>query len=123
VATLNVVRDLLDKQMLDRNECEMGRVDGLVFELPENGQPRLVRIEAGGTVLAARVGKWLVGPVRKLEHLWGPKRLTPVKIPWSRVEKLGRDVHLDLEADDTTALAWENWLDKVLIDRLPGAKE
>jgi hypothetical protein len=101
----------------------MGRVDGLVFEFPHNGQPRLVRIEAGGTVLAARVGKWLVGPARKLERLWGPKRLTPVKIPWSRVHKLGRDVHLDLDAEETTALAWEKWLDKVLIDRLPGAKE
>ncbi len=123
MSTLNVVRDVLDKQMLDRNGCEMGRVDGLVFELPENGQPRLVRIEAGGTVLAARVGKWLVGPVRKLEYVWGPRRIIPVKIAWKRVEKLGRDVHLDLDAEETTALAWEKWLDKVLIDRIPGAKE
>jgi hypothetical protein len=123
VTTLNVVRDLLDKQMLDRNGCEMGRVDGLVFELPENGQPRLVRIEAGGTVLAARVGKWLVRPLRKLEHVWGPHRIIPVKISWKRVEKLGRDVHLGLDAEETTALAWEKWLDKMLIDRLPGAKE
>lgn len=120
---LHVVRDLLDKQMLDRNDCEMGRVDGLVFELPENGRPRLVRIEAGGTTLAERVGKWLVGPVRKLEHIWGPKRIIPVKISWKRVEKLGRDIHLDLDAKETTALAWEIWLDKVLIDRFPGAKE
>ena len=122
MTTLNVVRDVLDKQMLDRNDCEMGRVDGVVFELPENGQPRLVRIEAGGTTLAARVGKWLVGPVRKLEHIWGPHRIVPVKIAWKRVEKLGRDVHLDMDADETTALAWEKWLDKVLIDRIPGAK-
>lgn len=120
---LDLVRDVLDKQMLDRNDCEMGRVDGLVLEIPENGQPRLARIEAGGTVLAARVARWLVGPVRKLERLWGPRRLSPVRIPWDRVEKLGRDVHLDVDAHKTTALAWEEWLDKELIDRIPGGKE
>lgn len=120
---VHVVRDLLDKQLLDRNECEIGRIDGVVLELPENGQPRLVRVEMGGTVLAARVGRWAVGPVRRLERLWGPKRVSPVKLPWSKVSKLGRDVHVDIDVNETDALAWEKWVDKVLIDRLPGAKE
>jgi hypothetical protein len=60
--------------------------------------------------------------VRKLERAVGPKRLTPVKIPWGRVVKLGRDVHVDVDVEETTAMAWEKWLDKVLIDRMPGAK-
>jgi hypothetical protein len=122
VAKIDLVRDVLDKQMLDRNEREMGRVDGLVIEVPENGQPRLVRLESGATVPFARVGKWLAGPVRKIERAFGPKRLTPLKIPWVKVVKLGRDVHLDVDADESTALAWEKWVDKVLIDRIPGAK-
>ena len=121
MTTLKLVRDVLDKQMLDRNDCELGRVDGLVLEIPENGQPRVVRIEAGGTTRAARVGNWAVGPVRWLAEHVGPKVVTPLKIPWSQVEKLGRDVHVDIDATKTTAVAWEKWLDKVVIDRVPGA--
>jgi len=120
---LKLVRDLLDKQMLDRNDCKLGRVDGLVLEIPEDGQPRVVRIEAGGTTRAARVGHWAVRPVRWLAQRIGPKVVSPLKIPWSQVEMLGRDVHVDIDARNTTALAWEEWLDKVLIDRLPGAKQ
>jgi len=122
MAKIDLVRDVLDKQMLDRNDCEMGRVDGLVIEVPEGGQPRLVRLESGATVPFARIGKWLVGPVRKIERMFGPKRLTPVRIPWSKVVKLGRDVHLDVDAEETTALAWEKWVEKAIIDRIPGAR-
>jgi hypothetical protein len=64
-----------------------------------------------------------VGPVRKIERTIGPKRLTPVKIPWAKVTKLGRDVHIDIDAKtETTALAWEKWVDKNIVDKIPGAK-
>ncbi|MFN2603120.1 MAG: hypothetical protein ABR582_10240 [Gemmatimonadaceae bacterium] len=119
---LNIVRDLLDKQLLDRNECELGRVDGVVIEVPDDGRPRLVRLEVGGSVLAARIGRWAIGPTRAIARRFGPKRLAPVKFEWSSVTKLGRDVHLDVDAEHSPALAWEKWVDKVLIKRLPGAK-
>jgi hypothetical protein len=119
---IGLVRDVLDKQMLDRNDCELGRVDGLVMEVPENGQPRVVRIEAGGPVLARRLGDWARAPWRSIAQRIGPKRLSPMKFPWAKVTRLGRDVHLDIDARETDALAWEQWLDKKIIDRLPGAK-
>ena len=119
---IDLVRDVLDKQMLDRNDCELGRVDGIVIEFPENGQPRVARLEAGGSVLAGRVGDWAKKPVRAIAQRIGPKRLSPVKFPWEKVKKLGRDVHLDVDKEETTALAWEKWVDKNIVDKLPGAK-
>jgi len=122
MTTIDLVRDVLDKQMLDRNDCELGRVDGLVMEVPENGQPRIVRIEAGGPVLAHRLGNWVRGLWRAIAQRVGPKRMSPLKFPWRKVTKLGRDVHLDVDVHETDALAWEEWIDKTLIDKLPGAK-
>jgi hypothetical protein len=37
------------------------------------------------------------------------------------VLKIGVDVKVDLEADRTTALAWEHWVRDHIIGRIPGA--
>lgn len=62
---MELVRDLLDKQLIDRNGVNTGRVDGIVVELREDGPPRLVALEAGPAVLAYRVGprmgRWVTG--------------------------------------------------------------
>jgi hypothetical protein len=51
---------------------------------------------------------------------WGPNRKGAVRIPWSRVETVGREVKLDVEAKETGALDWEIWLAKHVIERIPG---
>lgn len=117
---MRIVRDVLDKKLLDADGCEMGRVDGIVLEFPQRGQPRLVTIEIGGEVLAERVGQWLIRPVRWLANHFGPKRSGIVRIDWKHVKRMGRDIHLDLKADETEALAWEHWLAEKFISRIPG---
>jgi hypothetical protein len=118
---MRIVRDVLDKKLLDRDECEMGRVDGIIIEFPEGRQPRMVRLEIGGEILAARVARWLVRPVRWLAEAWGPRRVATVAMEWKHVVKMGRDIHLDIRADDTEALAWEHWLAEHIIGRIPGS--
>jgi sporulation protein YlmC with PRC-barrel domain len=118
---LRIVRDVLDKKLLDSDECVMGRVDGIVIEFPEGRQPRLVRLEIGGEILAARVAGWLVRPVRWLAESWGPRRARTVTIDWKHVKRMGRDVHVDISADDTEALAWEHWLAEHVIGKIPGS--
>ena len=44
---MNLVRDVLDKRLLDKDNCTMGRADGIVLEMPQGRQPRLVRLGAG----------------------------------------------------------------------------
>jgi hypothetical protein len=116
---INIVRDVLDKELFDRDRCLMGRVDGIVIECPEAGQPRMVRLEIGGEILAARVAHWLVSPVRWLRRSFGPKRAASVAIEWKHVKRMGRDLHLDIDQSETDALAWERWLATHVVGRIP----
>jgi sporulation protein YlmC with PRC-barrel domain len=117
---IRIVRDVLDKKLLDADNIEMGRVDGIVLEFPEGRQPRLVRLEQGGEILARRVANWVVGPTRWLAHHFGPRRSGEIRIDWSKVKRMGRDIHLDMRADDTEALAWEHWMADHFAKKIPG---
>ena len=119
---MRLVRDVLDKKILDRDDGETGCVDGIVIEFPQGRQPRVVRIEIGGEILAARVARWLVKPAQWLARSWGPKRHGNVAIEWRHISKMGRVLHIDLAADETEALAWERWLSKHIIGRIPGSR-
>ncbi len=119
---IHLVRDLLDKRLLDKENQAMGRVDGVVMEMPQGRQPRVVRLEVGGEILARRTAQWLVGPTSWLRKSFGPKRSASVKIDWKHVTRMGRDVHLDLSADETEALAWEHWMADHVIARIPGGR-
>ena len=117
---IHLVRDVLDKKLIDSEKCEVGRVDGIVIQIPERGQPRAVRLEIGGEILAARAAKWLVKPTRWLAEHVGPRRSAVIGIEWKHVKRMGRDLHLDIQADDTEALAWEHWLAEKFISKIPG---
>lgn len=120
-STFYVVRDLLDKKLLDSQNIELGRVDGIALEFPQGRQPRLVRLEIGGEILAIRVARWLVRPTRWLRQHFGPKRSARVKIEWKHVKRMGRSIHLDIAAADTEALAWEHWFADRIVARIPGS--
>lgn len=115
-----LVRDVLDKKLLDREKCPMGRVDGLVMQLGERTQPRITHIQIGGTTLWKRLHPRLGSLAAKLGWPWGPRRKEPVRIPWSRVVTAGRDLTLDVRARDTGAIDWEIWIARHIIERIPG---
>lgn len=117
---MDLVRDVLDKKLTDREDCEMGRVSGLVMHVGENTQPRVTHILIGGETLWNRVSPALGRLSKRLGQIWGPKRREAVKIPWSRVETVGKDVKLDVKAKETGALDWEIWVAKNIIERIPG---
>jgi sporulation protein YlmC with PRC-barrel domain len=119
---MNIVRDVLDKKILDCDGVEVGRVDGVLFEFEDGSQPRMTTLEIGGEILAARVARWLVPITRWLAAAWGPKRDAIVGIEWNHVARVERDLHLDIRADDTQALAWEHWLSDRVIKRIPGGR-
>jgi sporulation protein YlmC with PRC-barrel domain len=107
---MHLVRDVLDKKLLDREDEEVGRVDGLVMQLGE----------IGGATLGARIHPRLARLSRKLARVWGPKRPEPVRIPWSRVVTAGRNIKLDVKARETGAIDWEVWIARHVIERIPG---
>ena len=117
---MDLIRDVLDKKLVDREECNMGRAAGLIMQFGENTQPHITHILIGGPTLWMRIHPALGRVSEKLSRLWGPKNKEPVRIPWSRVETVGKDIKLDVEAKDTGALDWEIWIARHFIERIPG---
>lgn len=117
---MDLVRDVLDKKLTDRKDCEMGRVSGLLVRVGEGTQPRVTHILIGGATLWTRVHPALGWLSNRLARMWGPKHSEPVRIPWSRIEAIGNDIKLDVDAKETGALDWEIWIARHIIERIPG---
>jgi hypothetical protein len=117
---VNLIRDVLDKQLVDRHEQKMGKVDGLVLELRDAQPPRVAYIEIGAGTLARRLPR----PVRSLwlaiARKWGLRHAEPYRVPWMSAQDIGVDIRLDLEADHTPALAWEHKLSERVAGKLLG---
>jgi hypothetical protein len=118
---MHIVRDLLDKQLIDVNWQHMGRVDGLIMETPVGEQPRITTICVGGTVLMHRlpgfVGRWGTALLRR----FGVRRGVPFESPWSRVMRVDAVVRVDVNSDESDAMASSHWVRDHIIDHIPGA--
>jgi hypothetical protein len=119
---MDLIREVLDKRLLDRDDEIVGRVDGLIMMVEGDAQPRVTELSVGGPAVFARLGGWAVAVAKFFAAIWGPKRKSAVRIPWSDIDHFGRDVKLTIRGDDTRLLAWENWIDKHVIMKIPGSK-
>ena len=118
---IDLGRQVLDQQLVDRNGLNMGKVDGIALELRDGKPARVAAVLTGGHLLSRRLHPRIERWVRKLTRRLAPSRVEPVRIPWPQVKKIGVDVKLDLEAEHTTAFAWEHWVRDHIIGRIPGA--
>ncbi|HEY9600676.1 MAG TPA: hypothetical protein V6C85_03640 [Allocoleopsis sp.] len=118
---MDLIRDVLDNQIVDRNQRKMGKADGIVIELHDGKPPRLAYIEVGIPTLARRLHpgwqRWVAAQMSK----WGAKRGESFRIEWSKVRDVGIDVEVDLEAEATPALDYEKWVREHIISKIPGA--
>ena len=116
---MDIGREILDQQLVDRNGLGVGKVDGIVLELREDAPPRITAVLTGGHLFAWRLHPKLEGWMRVLTRGWGPRRSEPLRIPWSKVMKIGVDVKVEISADE--AMPWEHWVRDRIISRIPGA--
>lgn len=117
---LELARDILDNQVVDREETKMGRVDGLVLELREGQPPRVDHIEMGGVVLARRLSPRLERWVDGWRRRFGVRKVARYKVPWSAVLELNSyHLKLDVAALDTPNFDWERWLRDHVIEHIP----
>lgn len=118
---MKLIRDVLDKQLIDNQQRPMGKVDGIIMEVYDDGPPRVSFIEVGGVTLARRLhprlGRW----IKKLARVCRVTSGEPFRISWSQIVVTGIDVTVALDLEDTPALAWELWFRKHIIGRIPGA--
>ena len=114
-----LVRDILDKQLIDASNQNAGKVDGIVLEL-RDGQPPLVRyIEVGPVTLARRLNRHLGEWVARFDRRFGEARGAPIRIPISRVTLDEPSLRVDLVADKTPIMAFEQWLRRTIVSRIP----
>jgi hypothetical protein len=122
---LELVRDVLDKQLVDESHDPIGRVDGIVLVLDDaasNTPPRVATLESGITVSARRVNRTLAEWTRAIARRVGLRRGQPVRINWSRVKTFGIELEIDAAAHKPAALRWEAWLYQHVTRHVPSIK-
>jgi hypothetical protein len=117
---MELVRDVLDKQVDDRAKRRMGRVDGIIIVLEPGRPPRVAYIELGVTTLMNRLSVRLGRRSSRWMRKWNIEP-DPFRIPWGKLKVGLNTVMADVEAEKTPALEWELWLRKKVIGRIPGA--
>lgn len=110
---MDLVRDILDSLLLDKNGRPIGRVDGIVIDVRENRPPRVAALAVGAERLAHRIhprfGRWFRAPV------W---------IPLQAIREIGVDLELDVDAQqDPDLLRSDKWLATHILARIPGGKK
>lgn len=116
---LELFRDLLDQQVLDRRKRNVAKLDGLLMEVREDAPPRIVALEIGTTValrrISERLARWYEAVRTRFEHA------PPFEIPWSKVGRVDIAVHVDIDASESEAYHFERWLRDHVIGPIPGS--
>lgn len=118
---MDVVRDLLDKAVVDRNGSGMGRVDGILLEREAGRPPRLAAILIGPSALGSRLHPALGRLASAVERWFDLDRDRPTTIDCADVDEVGRTIRLRLTISDTAAAAVEQRLRSWLL-KLPGSR-
>jgi hypothetical protein len=96
---MDLIRDCLDKQLVDKHGKPMGRVDGLVVEWATGQQPRVAAVEVGAVTqwrrVHPRLGQWVDNLRRKI----GVVRNDPCRIEWDKAVSSAIEVIADVEAE------------------------
>ena len=116
---MELSREILDQQLVDRNDINIGKVDGMVLELREGKPPRVSALLTGGHLLAWRLHPRLESLARWITRSCDPGQMEPARIPWEKVMKIGVDVKVDIGADQV--VPWEHWVRDHILCHIPGA--
>ena len=102
---MNLMRDVLDQQIIDNQGEKAGKVDGIAMEIRENAPPRIAALEVGTKVLARRLRRR------------GERK--SFQIPWSKVRVVSIYVHADIDIEKTPAFRAEKWIRDHIIRYIP----
>jgi sporulation protein YlmC with PRC-barrel domain len=107
---MNLVADVLDQRVVDRNGRELGRVDSIILRVDAAEPPSVLALELGPAVLAARVrplfGRW----VAALEHGFGVDEGRPLRIPFGDILHVHNLIKVDVAFGETPAATIEQRL-------------
>lgn len=118
---MDVVREVLDQVVVDRNGREMGRADGIVLALHDGQPPRLEAILIGPIALGCRLHPTIGRLVRALERRLGLGAGRPVRVEFGDIETVDDKIRSRLAIGETHADAVERRL-RAWVVRLPGSR-
>jgi sporulation protein YlmC with PRC-barrel domain len=118
---VDVVRDLLDQQVIDGNGREIGRVDGIVVQVRDGEPPLLRSFLIGSTVLGDRlhptVSRWCAA----LERALGIADRRPIEIRLSEIVEVDHEVKVRATSHEVAADAVEQRL-RPWLAKIPGGR-
>jgi uncharacterized membrane protein YfcA len=118
---MDLVRDLLDRPVVDRHGREMGRVDGVLLETGPGQPPSFAAIAVGPAALGFRLHPLIGRVVGAIEGALGLGVGRPVVIAADRIASVDRRVTVDLEIAETSATAVEDFFGR-FVSRIPEAR-
>jgi hypothetical protein len=122
---LNLIRDVLDKLLVDCDRTPLGRVDGIIFESDGGGPPRVIEIASGAATLAQRLSTRAATATHRFCRRIGLSWRKSVQLEWSKIKQIGREITVDEAASKSPLLGRERWLRDHIIRHVPanGGKE
>ena len=118
---MDVVRDVLDKSVVDRNGREMGRVDGILADYQPNQPVRLAAIVIGPAALGDRLHPSIGRLVRRIEKRLALGQNRPAQIEFADIDHIETKIRVRLTISDTAVAAIEQRL-RAWVLKLPGAR-
>ena len=118
---MHVVRDLLDKAIVDRHGRPMGRADRVIAELREGAPPRVVAIEVGAPALGERLSPAIGRAAAGFLHALDVDDGQPLRIHVSEILGVTEQIKVDLALGETPAANVERKL-RGFVGALPGAQ-
>ena len=111
-APIDLVRDLLDRQLLDVDGFPCGMVDDVDLD-DAHGDLRVVGLLVGAGAWIPRLPALLQAPARKLFGM------RVVRVPWAQIEYVREHIRLKRAAAEL-GLVFPSPLLQRLIERIPG---
>jgi hypothetical protein len=119
---LPLVRDVLDKQVVDPDNNKVGKVDGIILQLRAHRPPRVIAMEISQAAAWRRVHHRLGDLADWLRVKFEPGQSGPPRIAFEHFVRGGIDVHVNVACKRTKALVWEDWLEERVIAKIPGGR-
>ncbi|MBY2919634.1 hypothetical protein [Rhizobium leguminosarum] len=118
-----LIRDVLDKQMVDKEQNRIGKADGIVLNLSDGDPPKVASIEMGSLTLSRRLGRWPHRWMLWIRRATGAEGSAEVfRMPWAKVRDVGVDIEVDVDRRATPLGRCQEWLKEHVIKRIPGGQ-
>jgi sporulation protein YlmC with PRC-barrel domain len=119
--TLYIGFHLLDRQIIDRDGEDVGKVDDVEFDIDDTGTMTVTALLVGpialGPRFGGRPGEIVTGIAARLHP---PPGTDPLRIPYDLVASVGAAITLSVHRDMLVEPQLESWLRDHVIGRIPG---